>query len=116
MAKFYGEIGFGVPTEIKPGVYKNVIVKRNYYGDLLKNSRTLQSANQLNDNVNISNEISIVADPYARENFHAMLYVTFMGTKWKVSNVDVQYPRLVLSVGGVYNGSDTNTSSASNNA
>ena len=106
MAKFYGEIGFGVMTEVKPGVYKNVIVKKNYYGDLIRNNRSLQSANQLNDNVNISNEISIVADPYARENFHSILYVTFMGTKWKVTNADVQYPRLVLSVGGVYNGTN----------
>lgn len=114
MAKYYGEIGFGVVTEVKPGVYKNVIVKRNYYGDLIKNTRSLQSANQLNDNVNVSNDISIVADPYARENFHSMLYVTFMGTKWKVSHIDVQYPRLILSVGGVYNGSDKTP--ASNNA
>lgn len=104
MAKFYGSIGFATLVETKPGVWKEQIVEHNYYGDLTRNNRRLQEANQLNDNINISNEISIVADPFARENFHSMRYVEFMGTKWKVSNVDVQYPRLILTVGGVYNG------------
>lgn len=104
MAKFYGVIGFAVLTETKPGVWKDQLVRREYFGDLTRNNRRLQEANQLNDNINISNEISIVADPFARENFHTMRYVEFMGTKWKISNVDVQYPRLILTVGGVYNG------------
>lgn len=104
MAKFYGIIGFAVLTETKPGVWKDQLVRREYFGDLTRNNRRLQEANQLNDNINISNEISIIADPFARENFHTMRYVEFMGTKWKVSNVDVQYPRLILTVGGVYNG------------
>ena len=104
MAKFYGVIGFAVLTETKPGVWKDQLVRREYFGDLTRNNRRLQEANQLNDNINISNEISIIADPFARENFHTMRYVEFMGTKWKVSNVDVQYPRLILTVGGVYNG------------
>lgn len=106
MAKFYGKIGFATTSETEPGsgIYKETIVTKNYYGDLIRNSRRLESANQVNDNVNISNEISIVADPYACNNFHSMRYVEFMGAKWKVKNVDVQYPRLVLTLGGVYNG------------
>lgn len=104
MAKFYGAIGFATLTETDPGVWKEQIVKHNYYGDLLQNSRRLQSADQLNDNINVTNEISIVADPYANANFHSIRYVEFMGTKWKVSNVKVQYPRLILTLGGVYNG------------
>lgn len=104
MAKFYGEIGFGVPTETKPGVWKNVLHTYNYYGDVVRNSRRLQTTEHLNDDINISNEFSIVADPFARENFHSMLYLVYMGTKWKITNVDVQYPRLILTVGGIYNG------------
>lgn len=104
MAKFYGEIGFATLTETAPGVWKEQIAKHKYFGDLLQNSRRLQSADQLNDNINVTNEISIVADPYANSNFHSMRYVEFMGTKWKVSNVKVQYPRLILTLGGVYNG------------
>jgi len=30
-------------------------------------------------------------------------YVTWMGTKWRVANIDVNYPRLNLSIGDVYN-------------
>ena len=104
MAKFYGKIGYANTVETKPGVYEEQIVERSYYGDLIRNTRRLQSADQVNDNINIGNEISIVADPYATNNFHTMRYAVFMGTKWKISNVEVSYPRLILTLGGVYNG------------
>lgn len=103
MAKWFGKIGYAETVETVPGVWKEQITEREYYGDLIRNGRRLQSANQVNDNIEISNEISIVADPYANENFHSMRYVEFMGTKWKITSVDVQYPRLNLSLGGVYN-------------
>lgn len=104
MAKFYGKIGYANTVETKPGVYEEQIVERSYYGDFIRNIRRLQSADQVNDDINISNEISIVADPYATNNFHTMRYAVFMGTKWKISNVEVSYPRLILTLGGVYNG------------
>lgn len=104
MAKFYGEIGYAETVETVPGVWEEQITNRNYYCELTRNTRRLQSADQLNDNINVSNEISIVADPYAYQNFHSMRYVVFMGTKWKISNVEVQYPRLILTLGGIYNG------------
>lgn len=104
MAKFYGKIGYANTVETKPGVYEEQIVERSYYGDLIRNTRRLQSTDQVNDDINISNEISIVADPYATNNFHTMRYAVFMGTKWKISNVEVSYPRLILTLGGVYNG------------
>lgn len=104
MAKFYGKIGYANTVETNPGVYEEQIVERSYYGDLIRNTRRLQSADQVNDDINIGNEISIVADPYATNNFHTMRYAVFMGTKWKISNVEVSYPRLILTLGGVYNG------------
>lgn len=104
MPKFCGMIGFCKTEETTPGVYEEVITERPYYGDLNRNSRRLQSSDKVNDDINISNEISIIADPYLRENMYAMRYVTFMGAKWKVTNVDVQYPRLNLMLGGLYNG------------
>lgn len=104
MAKFYGKIGFADTVEPSPGVWTEKIVERNYFGDIIRNTRRLQSSDQLNDDINISNEISIVADPYANQNFHSMRYVKFMGAKWKITNVEVRYPRLILTVGGVYNG------------
>jgi hypothetical protein len=104
MAKFYGKIGYSTTEETAPGVWEESVTERSYYGDLIRNTRRYQSTDQVNDDVNISNEISILADPYAYENFHSMKYVEFMGAKWKVTSVEVQYPRLILSVGGVYNG------------
>lgn len=103
MAKFYGVIGYAETVKGKPGVYKEKITERMYYGDLIRNTRRLQTTDQLNDNVNVANEISIVSDPFANENFHSMRYVEFMGAKWKITNVEVQYPRLILTIGGVYN-------------
>ena len=104
MAKFYGVIGYSETVETEPGVWEDRITERSYQGDLIRNTRRLQSSGGINDDVNISNEISILADPFAYQNFHAMRYVEFMGAKWKVANVEVQYPRLILSLGGVYNG------------
>ena len=103
MGKWFGKIGFAETVETSPGVWEEEFVERNYYGDVIRNTRRLESTSYLNDNINIANEISIVADPFANENFHAMRYVEFMGTIWKISNVAVQYPRLILTVGGVYN-------------
>ena len=104
MAKFYGKIGYAETKETKPGVWVEQITERSYYGDITRNSRRLQSAEQLNDDININNEIRIVADPYAIDNFHFMRYAEFMGTKWKITNVEVSYPRLILTLGGLYNG------------
>lgn len=104
MAKFYGVIGYAETVETSPGVWSETITERNYFGDVGRNNRKLQSADQLNDNINIANEFSIVADPFANQNFHSMRYVEYMGTKWKITDVTVQYPRLILTVGGVYNG------------
>ena len=103
MNKWYGVIGYAETVETNPGVWSEEITERNYYGDVTRNTRQLQGSGQVNDNVNVSNEISIVADPYAYENFHFMRYIEFMGAKWKVTNVEVQYPRLILTIGGVYN-------------
>ena len=103
MAKYYGKIGYATSEEVKPGVWKKRITEREYFGDVIRNTRRLQSSGNLNDNIIVSNEISIVADPFANENFHSMLYVEFMGAKWKISNVEVRYPRLILTIGEVYN-------------
>lgn len=104
MAKWFGKIGYAVTSETRPGIWGEVIVERNYYGDMTRNSRRLQAASQVNDDININNELSIISDPYAMNSFHAMRYAEFMGTKWKITNVEVQYPRLILSLGGLYNG------------
>lgn len=102
MAKYFGRIGYAEQVETVPGVWEEKIIEHNYYGDVVRNIRRLESSGNLNDNINVSMEISIVADPYAIQNFHAMRYVEFMGSLWKVSSVEVNYPRLILSIGGLY--------------
>lgn len=102
--KFYGKIGYGETKEVRAGVWEEEIEEREYFGDFMRNSGSFQSSDKVNDNLNISHSISIVADPYALEKFCFMRYVELRGTKWKITNVEIQYPRLILSIGGVYNG------------
>ena len=103
MTRWCGVIGYAETLEIEPGVWSEEFTERKYYGDLLRNSRRLQGSQQVNDNITISNQISILADPYAVQHFHAIRYAELFGTKWKVSSVEVQYPRLILELGGAYN-------------
>lgn len=104
MAKFYGNVGFIESKEIEPGIWKQEIVDRPYFGDVTRNLSRFQPSGGVYDNVTVSNTISIVADPYANENFQHMRYIEFMGTKWKIESAEVQYPRILLSIGGAYNG------------
>ena len=104
MAKYYGSVGYANDTESNPGVVVEEITTREYYGDVLYNTRRLENSGEINDDINVSNKISIVADPYALDNFWKIRYATFMGQKWKVKSVDVERPRLILTLGGLYNG------------
>jgi len=104
MAKYHGMIGYAKITETAPGVYEEVIIEHEASGDVIRNLRRLNGAEQLNDNIKLNQEISIVADKFAVENFQYIRYATYMGAKWKVNAVDAsQYPRLVLDMGEVYN-------------
>ena len=103
MAKWFGKIGFAETKETKPGVWEEIITVREYYGDVTRNTRRFQSSENLNDNIVVSNDISIVADPYAIQNFHSIRYIEFMGTKCKINNVEVSYPRLILTLGEICN-------------
>lgn len=105
MNRWCGVIGFAEESkETAPSVYEEGIVERRYYGNIIKNNRKLESSGGVNDNISVSNQISVIADPYAQNHFYSIRYVTFCGTKWKVSNVDVDYHRLILTLGGVWNG------------
>lgn len=103
MAKFAGVIGFEETVETSPGVYSENIVEHLYYGDVTKNYRRLENPGEVNDNVVLSNEITVVGDEYAYRNYASARYVEFMGAKWKITSIEVRHPRLVLNFGGVYN-------------
>lgn len=106
MAKWCGKVGYAVSVKISPGVWDSQITERQYYGDVIRNARRLESGEHLNDNINVNNLISILADEYAYQNFQGIRYVEFMNSLWKVTNVEVQHPRLILTIGGVYNAED----------
>lgn len=113
MAKFYGIIGYGENVEVEPGIYEDAIIEKKYSGDLLRNYKRNENSGGINDNITISNSISILADPYAKNHFSNMKYVKFimpkLGGAWKISDVEVNFPRLILSTGGVYNGQQANS-------
>jgi hypothetical protein len=104
MARFHGKVGYGGTVEESPGVYVDEITERVYFGDVLRNTRQLSEGENLNKDLSVANTISIVADAYAREHFFDVRYVEWAGGFWTVSAVEVQAPRLVLSLGEVYSG------------
>lgn len=106
MARFYGEVGYGdtVESPVGSGVWKDQITEIPYFGDVIRNTRKLDSGEKLNDDISVSNSISIVADDQAIKHFFQIKYVRWAGVLWTVTNVEVKSPRLVLSLGKVYNG------------
>jgi len=104
MAKFYGNIGYVTSTETAPGVWTDVVSEREYYGDIIRETKQWTQADKVNDNLKINNRISIIADDFAYTNFSAMKYVIWGEVYWKISTIELQRPRLILSLGDVYNG------------
>lgn len=103
MARFSGMVGFIKTQETSPGVYSEVTTKVKYSGDVLRDSRSWENGNYLNDNLRIGNRFSIVADKFAIENYSYMRFIEWMGASWKITNVEIQRPRLILTVGDKYN-------------
>jgi len=104
MAKFHGVVGYGTVVKTSPGVFETQIVERTYFGDVQRSSRGLRADDKVNDDITVNTTISIVADEYANEHFFAIRFVEWAGALWKVEDVDPQHPRLLLRLGGIYNG------------
>lgn len=106
MARFFGEVGYGesVETPSDSGVFVDTVTEAQYYGDVFRDTRKLESGEGLNDDIAVGNSISIVADEYAIKHFFLIKYVRWMGVLWTVTTVEVKSPRLILSLGSVYNG------------
>lgn len=109
MAKFFGAVGYAITDEKAPSIYAPVFTERPYKGDVLKITSKWQTADKVNDDISIQNKISIVADPFAIQNFPYIKYVKWLGTAWSVNYVNVEYPRIILTLGGVYNGKQAET-------
>jgi len=104
MAKFYGLLGFVQQQETSPGVWTDVITEKHYYGEINRDTRRLQQGEKLNDNVVVNNIVSVVSDPFADGALMAIRYVVWLGIKWKVNSIDIQPPRIILSIREPYNG------------
>ena len=106
MARFYGEVGYAntVESPVDSGIWIDSITEYSYYGDVIRNTRKLDSGENLNNDVSVNNSISIIADEFAIEHFFNIRYVRWSGVLWTVTNIDVQSPRLILNLGSVYNG------------
>lgn len=105
MGRFYGKVGFSVEAETSPGVWvENPIEEKSYYMDVTRNSNRFSNRSEVVDDFTISNSVSFISDHYSRNNLSKIKYVEFMGTKWKVESVEIKFPRLFLTIGGVYNG------------
>lgn len=104
--KFSGIVGFWEDEqEVKPGVWRPKIVEKKYVGDVLRNIRSFQQTqDSQTDEFNVNNRISILADLYARQNWSSIKYVEWNGVKWRVRNVEINYPRITLEIGGFYHG------------
>ena len=101
--RWYGNIGFAITTN-KDDIYTEEIQEKPYKGDLLKRSPRWQATDKVNDDLNITDQISVVADDFAYQNVGIMKYAELSGSKWKIVSADLQYPRIILTIGGVWNG------------
>jgi hypothetical protein len=104
MAKFVGSIGFAVSNETEPGVWVDSITEVKYVGDVTRTTQRWNSAEKVNADLTISDTISIVADGFTLSNVHSMKYVRWRGSTWKINTIQVNRPRLILEIGGLYSG------------
>lgn len=109
MAKWYGKVGIADTVKVESGYFENQVVEHPCQGDVISNRWKRQNSGGINDDINLSNQISIIADPYILYHYSTIAYVEYMGTKWKVTDVEVQFPRLILNVGGVWHGNTSGT-------
>lgn len=105
MAKYSGSVGYAEQVETSPGVWENIVTPKKMRGDVIgPSSKTYQQSDKVNDDFTIASRISVVADPYAYQNFERIKCIEYMGNYWKVSNIEIQRPRLIFTLGGLWNG------------
>lgn len=101
--RFHGRVGYADTVETKPGLWVEKIIFREYYGDVIRNNSRNSQGDKINSDILITNQVSIVADPYALGHFYNIKCIEFQGVLWQVSDIDAsQPPRLILSLGGLY--------------
>ena len=104
MAKFAGLVGYVTQKESESGVWLPETVERKMRGDVIRAASSFNANEKVNEDIILQQRISLVGDPYAFANFTGLKYVTYLGVKWKVLSIEVNRPRLVVTLGGVWNG------------
>lgn len=107
MARYYGSVGFATFVETSRGIWESSIVERTYHGEIMSFRQDISNRDNINGRIDINNRISILADPYANNNFQNARYITWHGSKWCIVSVEVEHPRLILQIGGLYNENET---------
>lgn len=106
MAKWAGKIGFAETVKGEDDISRTTIVEQSYKGDVLQNNRKWDDSERINGDFSISNRISVVAKDYMLTHLQYMRYITWQGAKWRITSVSVMYPRVILSIGDLYNGTE----------
>ena len=104
MNKWYGNIGYADTKEVEPGIWEEQITVKPYFGDVISKVGKFQITSEVNDDKDVAVKLSIVADPYAENHFRSMRYVEMWGEKWKITSVEPARPRIILQIGGLWNG------------
>lgn len=107
MGKYYGILGFVDEVETSPGVWETKETLRNYSGDVIRFSSRVSTPDKVNDDIHMNNQLSIVGDAFAYNHFYTLRFAEWCGARWKITSVEVQHPRLILSLGGIYNGNES---------
>jgi hypothetical protein len=103
MSRCSGLIGYALAGETQPGVWTENITEKIYYGDVVRDNRRIVDQGEINGSININNNISVVSNKFMLDNLAFMRYITFANSKWKISSVDIRSPRVVITLGGLYN-------------
>ena len=103
MPKCSGVIGYALAGETQPGVWTEGITEKKYIGEIVKDSRRIVDQGEINGSINISNNISIISNRFMLDNMEYMRYLTFNKSKWKISSVEIKPPRIIITLGGLYN-------------
>ena len=104
MTRCSGIIGYALAVETQPGVWEESITDKPYFGEVVRDNRKVVDQTQINNSINISNNISVVSNKFMLENMAFMRYITFMKSKWNITSVDIKPPRIIITMGGLYNG------------
>lgn len=106
MARFYGTVGFmqTVEDDSRPGMYFEKITEYpKRYGDILTNKWNSSPGKSINDDFKVANRISVVCNKKMISEAQFARYIIWNNVKWEITSVDIEPPRLIFTLGGIYN-------------